>query len=619
MYTIGINDTHNSSVAIFKNDKLIFAAEEERFARCKQISGFPFYASKYALKKFNIKPDQIDIVAIATKTLSGMNVWNVASDFSIKDWYKLQTEFFYPKIYHNKKNIKLRDVFKSYKPSVKTHYSLKKIPLLSTTEMNKKNHDDIKNVRIDFTKNFFKITNQKIKFFDHHTCSAYYGYFNNSQNFKNKTAVVTCDSGGDNRSHSIIIFDKKKITEIKQNSLCLVGQIYDSVTLMIGMNPSRHQYKLMGLAPYASEYHRATTKNFLLDMFKVKGINFQKNKKMKDYFFYIKEKLKFERFDGIAAGAQSFVEITIIKWFKNIYNKFNVKNFVFVGGVANNVKANKSLLDQKFVNNLFVPAGPGDENLSLGAIYCAMVEKYGYSKTKKICNYKIENAYWGNSITLKDLEEFKNNKIIKKYYSFKYDYNFKLTAKILAKNKIVLLCMGKMEFGNRALGHRSIVCNPSDRNLVEQINIRFKKRDFWMPFAPSILQEKLSKYVKNPKKIKSNYMTLSFDSQNIAQKDLASAVHPYDKTLRPQSVSRLTDIRYHTLLKEFEKKTNIGALLNTSLNVHDKPIVCKPNDIINEFLINDNAIKNIDYIYVENTLFSLKKKYARDKIIKQNF
>ena len=173
------------------------------------------------------------------------------------------------------------------------------------------------------------------------------------------------------------------------------------------------------------------------------------------------------------------------------------------------------------------------------------------------------------------------------------------------------MCYGKMEFGNRALGHRSILCNPSDRRLVDEINLRFKKRDFWMPFAPSIIFENQNIYIKNKKKIESKFMTLSFDSCRKAITDLICAIHPYDQTLRPQLVKKTDCPRYYQLLKEFKKITGIGGVLNTSLNVHDKPIICKPKDIIKEFLISDEAIKNIEHIYIENTLFSLKKNYVR--------
>ena len=606
MYKIGINDTHNSSIAIFDENKIIFVSEEERFSRCKQISGFPFYAAKYALKKFKIKPNQIESVSFATKKITGMNIWNVASDFSIENWYDLQEKFFYPKIYKNKK-VKLKKIFKSFKPSKNVHYSLKKIPLLSSGEMSNRDYQSIKNIRIKFASNFFQISEDKINFFDHHTCSAYYGYFSNYENFKKRTAVVTLDSGGDDKYNTIRIFDKKKIYLVKQKSKSLIGQIYDSVTLILGMNPSRHQYKLMGLAPYAIDYHKSKTRNILLKCLKIVGINFKKEKKVKDYFFYLKEKFKYERFDGIAGGVQDFVEISLTKWFKNINKKFKIKNFVFVGGVANNVKANKKLIDQKFVERLFVPAGPGDENLSIGAIYCNTVKNLGYLQAKNIFNYENSNVYWGNDISLEELKNFKNNNLVKKYYSFVHDPDFKKTSKILSKNKIVLMCFGKMEFGNRALGHRSILCNPSNLNLVQEINRKFKKRDFWMPFAASILSEDEKKYLINKKNIEANFMTLSFDSLPKGQKKIIAGMHQYDKTIRPQIVSKKTCPRYYQLIKKFKKITGVGGLLNTSLNVHDKPIVCRPIDIINEFFVSKNAIKNIEYIYVKDSLFKIKK------------
>jgi len=135
-----------------------------------------------------------------------------------------------------------------------------------------------------------------------------------------------------------------------------------------------------------------------------------------------------------------------------------------------------------------------------------------------------------------------------------------------------------MEFGVRALGNRSILADPRDPEIIRTINEMIKNRDFWMPFTPSILKERASDYLVNPKGIESCYMTLSFDSTDLGKKELKAAIHPYDKTVRPQMVTRGANPDYHDLIKEFEKITGVGALLNTSLNQHGDPIVCSPQD-----------------------------------------
>ena len=166
-----------------------------------------------------------------------------------------------------------------------------------------------------------------------------------------------------------------------------------------------------------------------------------------------------------------------------------------------------------------------------------------------------------------------------------------------------------MEFGQRALGHRSFVCDPSNIKAKNRLNDLIKQRDFWMPFTPSILSENFSKYVKAQSKLCNSYMTLSFDTTSLGKKELAAAIHPKDFTIRPQEVTKEACKKYYGLIKKFKKLTGIGALLNTSLNIHEKPIIMDPNDIISDFMEKKNIF--VDNIYVHNTLFSIKKKFKK--------
>ena len=176
----------------------------------------------------------------------------------------------------------------------------------------------------------------------------------------------------------------------------------------------------------------------------------------------------------------------------------------------------------------------------------------------------------------------------------------------MAKNEIILFCQGKQEFGQRALGHRSILANPSSKKIVKKINDTIKMRDFWMPFTPSILKEDADKYFLNPKKNNSEYMTICYDSTEQGKKKFEAAVHPYDFTIRPQLVNKETCKNYYKLITEFKKITNVGGLLNTSLNMHEFPIINEPNDIIKEIIMKKN--KNINFnILINDNLFILKK------------
>ena len=169
---------------------------------------------------------------------------------------------------------------------------------------------------------------------------------------------------------------------------------------------------------------------------------------------------------------------------------------------------------------------------------------------------------------------------------------------------MVFLCLSNQEFGQRALGHRSIVCDPSNPEAVTKINSTIKMRDFWMPFTPSILDTDIDKYCKKNNKIDKSLMTICLNSTELGRKHLKAAMHPYDFTIRPQVVSKETCNKYYSIISNFKKITGIGGLLNTSLNMHEYPIVTQPMDILRE-IIKKNDNLNFD-ILIDSYFFQLK-------------
>lgn len=601
MLLLGINDTHDASACLIKDGKIIDAVIEERFARKKGISSLPIKSIRYILKKNKIKGSHIDHVCIANKNLLNMSLWNINCQFSILDWFKLQEEYYYNRIF-NKKKLSLKKVFPDYKP-VKLGYSLKNIPFISSDEATSDDYKIINKLRVNTICKLLKINPNKISFHDHHKCHAFYGYFTNP--IKNKlVAVVTADGGGDGTYNTVGLFKNGKYKLLSKSKNNWIGKAYTAVTLILGLNPFRHHYKVMGLAPYTSKKNYTKILNFFLNTLKVKGIDFKINKQATDTYFYFKKNIEYYRFDNIAGALQNFVEIRLSQWFKNISVKCKTKNFVFSGGVANNVKANKVISEQKFIKNLWIPPGPGDESLSIGSVYSYIYDTLG---PKKCINYikNPDNAYWGPDILNKDLLSFKKNNLIKKNFVTIKDKNYKNTAKILHKGEIIFVCIGKQEFGPRALGHRSIICDPSKLELVKKINSTIKMRDFWMPFTPSILDSYEKKYIKVNNKLNLNYMTSCIDVTEIGKIHLKAAIHQSDYTVRPQIVSKKTCDKYHKLIMTFSKLSGIGAVLNTSLNMHEFPIVTRPLDIVREILSKNS---NINFnILIEDTLFIRKK------------
>lgn len=598
MIVLGINDSHDASACLVQDGKLLVALSEERVQRIKSTGGFPQGAIEACLAVTGITRDDIDFVALATEKLVPNNIYNINATFTVSDFLRMHEEYFFPRLYKNEK-IKFADVFPDYKPAGDLVYPLEKIPFITSAEFQGQEQEDIQKMRRDFTAEYFGVDREQVVFVNHHQSHAYYSYYIAPEKHE-RMAIVTSDSGGDSAYTSISIVDEKGLTKIWEDHDSLIGKIYTAVTLQLGMRPNEHEYKVMGLAPYAAEFHKKGPREIFLNALQVEGLAFKRNPQMKDFFFYFRDRLKQYRFDGIAGGLQDFVETRLTEWFINIGNETQTKHFIFSGGVANNVKANKKLCELDCVETIFIPPGPGDESLSIGAAFSVVHDQLGYVATKK-CIVSRSNAYWGPDIIERDCQEFQEHPYIKKHFRRISNCPLSKIAEIIAGGEVVALCFGRMEFGSRALGHRSLVADPSKSHIVRKINDLIKKRDFWMPFTPSILDTDYDQYVVDPKNIGSPYMTITYDSTEAGKAALPAASHPYDYTLRPQKVTVDTCPVYYQLIREFKKISGVGALLNTSLNIHGKPIVNKPLDIINEILVpHDIPLK---YILVGSDLY----------------
>ena len=404
------------------------------------------------------------------------------------------------------------------------------------------------------------------------------------------------DGGGDGKNATISIGYKGKLNTLYSTNIGNIGRMYRYVTLMLGMKPTEHEFKVMGLAGY---YLPGKDTDQICKIFDetldVKNAKFYYKKKPKDNFFYFREKLKNYRFDAISFGIQNFTEKILKKWFLQINKKYKINEFVFSGGVAQNIKATKKILDTNKIKDIFVPPGPGDESLCIGAVYA-------YLSTRNLKNFNkptnIQNPYISFSCEKYDLSFINKNKKLKirKVKPFE-------VAKIISNgDPVARFSLNKSEFGPRALGNRSILADPRKMMIINTINKKVKVRDFWMPFAPSILENDQKKFFKIKKNINTKFMTHSVDTTDYGQANLPSAIHPFDKTARPQTVNKKSNYEYFQLISEFKKITGIGCILNTSFNIHGEPIVNNPKDAIKSFL---NC--GLEFLYIGEYLVTKKK------------
>lgn len=576
-YIIGIMYGHNATVAVAKKGKIIFCQSEERLNRIKNSTGFPKKTLEYVYSNI-CKPSEVSSFEFFQKSIFGY-IFLKNHDFkSFQYGYYISSSF--------EKEI-------SWFKTTELYWNLSKFKSVFFTEKKKK----LKLEALDYFSKELSTTPDKINFVDHHTAHAYSAL----ANIKDwpSALVFTLDAQGDYLSGSINLFKNSHLKIIQTiDNRDSVANMYSAITSLMGMKEGEHEFKVMGLAPYSDPKYYKPILSKLKELVKLDTdgkfkVKYQpiKNKKI------LAQIIRFERFDNIAAAIQILTEDLIISWINFWIKKTGINNISVSGGIFMNVKACQRILEECNINKYFVVPSAADESTAIGAAY------YGCLRSAEL-NYlsPLRDLYLGMSYDEKQIYSYLNeNKISERYEILKPDNINHTVAVLLSKNEIVARFSGNMEFGARALGNRSILANPSDFSTVEEINSKIKIRDFWMPFTPSIIEEDLNKYIQNEKNMFCPYMVITFNSTKLAQKQLKAAIHPRDKTVRPQCVIKTWNPEYHDLISEFKKITGIGALLNTSFNLHGEPNVCSPSDAI-------HTLDNSDLKYLILGSYLLKKK-----------
>lgn len=561
---VSIGYGHNGTVAVLENGKITHCISEERFNRIKNSTGFPTLALEYIKKKIN-KPI---------------------------DYYVMTQHYMWGYLYIKKNNFKSIP-YRSHvgqvprKPPLlklfpKYFYSRAMKKMLTTTEGMERN-TELKEEMEEYFSNLFEVPRDKIIYADHHLTHALSTkFFENNDKDK---LVFTLDGQGDGLCATVGIFSKNDYKVISTvNKAFSLGFLYQEITAFLGMKPDEHEFKVMGLAPYAKQEHVLQ----LLPLFeKILWLNdkdeFESTIPITDIRYYLMENLLYKRFDNIAGAVQMFTENLTLEWIRRWIKKTGIKDISLSGGVFMNVKMNQKIGQMKEVNSLTITPSAGDESTVIGGCYLGY--KQICDKNRIPCEIKpIKDLYLGTEYSEKEIEKFLNDGNYFKKYTISKPENINYSvAKLLSENQVVARFSGRMEFGARALGNRSILANPKSFENIRIINEMIKNRDFWMPFAASIIKEDTSRYLKNPKKVDGSFMIITFDTTDEAKKDLIGAIHPYDKTSRPQIVDKETNKTYHEVISEFKKITGIGGILNTSFNLHGEPNVESPKDAMHTF------------------------------------
>lgn len=582
MIVLGIHDGHGASACIMVDGELVALAAEERFSRLKNDHDYPYRAVDYCLSQVGIKASDLDQIAVAS---TQMNLFysrlKALSSFDGSDWIRIHREYWKPKLYDG---LDCTEVFESLWRDPRFDvienyydYSGVRCDWQSFTDQ-----ELARSMRIEGIRRHLGVPESKIRFYDHHACHAYYALFGSHIRSEN-TLIYTLDGGGDGAVSTLAQFSNGQITELARSNGVDIARLYRETTLQLGMKLGEHEYKVMGLAPYATEREFQKTWRIFDGMFDVQDdlICYADGRKPDDHYIYFRRAFEGHRFDGIAAAVQHMCETSVMRWFETTLQKYGSRNAVFAGGVAMNVKLNMNLADLDLLDDFYVCPSPTDDTLCVGACYMAEtgLEADAWNRLKPISNPYMGPAYGQDSI---------RSAIEASGASDKYEIHDHMTpekcAALLESGNVIARCDGRMEFGQRALGNRSILADPRKADTVEKINHKIKYRDFWMPFAPVVLQERAADYLAiGNAGIRRDYMMIGAPTTDQGQSELAAAIHQSDQTARPQVLSRESNPGYYDIIKAFEARTGTGALLNTSFNLHGEPIVCTPEDAISTF------------------------------------
>ena len=576
---LGIQEAHDASAALMVDGEIIAAAQEERFSGLKGDYGYPKEAVNACLRTAGIKSSQIDIVALCSHS------WNPVltkikrnANFSVGDWVKEQHEYWHPTFFEGKK-VRYYDLYKD-RPDFRydNTYAMKH---LLDGYMDEMEMAEMKKIRLNTVADILGVSKDKITTVTHEDCHTYYSYF--ASHLRGEVLALTAEGIGDYSNGTVSIFSESGREELACTKNNHIGHIYQYVTLLLGMKPAQHEYKVMGMAPYANVKEIDKSYKVFEKILKVNGLNIEFDQKPADLYFHFKDALEGHRFDGIAGAVQQFTENLLVQWVRNCVSETGLKKICFSGGVAQNIKADKVLMELDDVEDIFICPATGDTSLPLGACYYAMWQNLSKIGENMDMLKPLEHVYLGPEFSSDETEDILQRLGVFENYKVTTNVKPEFIAKMLADGNIIARSCGRMEFGLRALGNRSIMADPRYNDTVRRINKAIKFRDFWMPFTPSILADRADDYIVNPKGCRSPFMTMAFESTGLCRKEMIAALHPEDFTVRPQILEEAVNPEYFAIIKEFEKITGVGGILNTSFNLHGDPIALGPKEAVYTF------------------------------------
>ncbi len=577
----------NSTAALMVDGEILACASEERFSRIKNDERYPRHAIEAVLQIGGVKASELDAVVYAGYRFDAKAVLvHKYSGFTVHDRLREQREYWGPRLLEGKA-VSFLDVFRDKIDLEQFGGNGDVVLNLLRSDAADDGNAVLQEFRRQTVCSHLDISPDKVSFVHHHRAHGYYAYYA-SPIEKNRVVILTADAWGDDCNATVSLAEHGRITRLSVSNDFLPARLYRSITLLLGMKPDEHEYKVMGLAGYAKQdYIQGPLAVFQGTQF-VSDLGFGYREKPSDLYFYFKDKLEGFRFDSIAGAVQTYTEGILTQWAANALKSTGAKHVVFGGGAGMNVKAMMQIAMLPEVEELSVCPSPSDESLAIGAAYVHMHDllaaqgKYPHKVLQP-----LQNAYLGPSLSTQEVAEEVERFRQAPAFTVAENPSPAQLVRLLADGMILGRCVGRSEFGARALGNRSILADPRRVAVIRKINEKVKSRDFWMPFAPTILSHRADDYLIGRKAMPAPYMTQAFHTSRLAHKELPAAIHQGDFTCRPQILQEQHNLSYCALVRAFEQDTEVGGILNTSFNLHGEPIVQSAAEAARVFRVSD--------------------------------
>jgi len=544
-YILGIWDGHDSGAAIVRSNEILYALNEERLSRRKLEIGFPKLAIAAMLDRLKLTPESISQVAVST------------SDFA-----KTLTRFFpsmkeeYYEIRRRKKRPGLLTPIKKRVKYTLTEWPPTGISRNLTRRLVRKELDKC------------GLKNYELHIVDHHLCHATGAAY--CSGFE-KAAVITLDGIGDAISGSVSRFEDGQLERLSTISgKESLGIFFEHVTNLMNMRELEDEGKVMALSTYA--YPLPDDQNPMLDWFQVDGLTLHARYGSQRTYQQLKELLWQFPSEQFAYMAQRTLEVKVVELVRNAVRQLKTECVALAGGIFANIQVNRLIRLLPEVKGCFVFPHMGDGGLALGAALSLNAVRNG------VTSYPFKQIYFGLDFTDEEMEAAIRE------FGFPYTREadiVKTVGELADSGSIGLWLQGRMEFGPRALGARSIIAHPGREKIKDDLNLRLKRRVWYQPFCPSMLQSTAERIFYDFHGQSDPFMTNAYLVKE-EFRDQVRGVIAIDGTCRPQIVSEDTPTspKFKELLKEMESRTGLGVILNTSFNLHGEPLVCSPSDAL---------------------------------------